>query len=408
MLVASLVRQTLGVKDHRVMSVVGDRTGIVVRLDRRRLRRLPCSVCGTRSPFHDRLRERTWRHVPLWGIPARIVYAPARVRCRACGIKVEKIPWGPSKSPLSLPLVICLATWTRLLAMDVVAALFGVAWSTVASAVRQAVAHGLVRRDTDGVVLLGIDEISRKKGHVYHTQVYDLERRRLLWSGEGRGEETIQAFFEQWGKERCARVVGVCCDMWAPYVDAIKEACPDAILVFDKFHIVRHLLSAVDKVRKEEVRRLKKEHPSLLAGTKYLWLKNPWNLTPKQRQRLGHLERLNLRIHRAWLLKEAFREFWEYRGRGWARRFLKKWFWWATHSRLAPMRDFAWMLRRHEDGLLSYFDLRLDNGAVEAMNNVAKSISHRAHGFRSATWFSTALLHCMGDLPLPAFVHKFS
>jgi transposase len=354
------------------------------------------------------LRERSWRHVPLWGIPTRIFYAPARVRCPACGIKVEKIPWGPSKSPLSLPLVILLATWARLLAMDVVASLFGVGWSTVASAVRQAVAHGLVRRDTEGVFLLGIDEISRKKGHVYHTQVYDLERRRLLWSGEGRSEETLRKFFEEWGKERTARIVGVCCDMWAPYVDVIRRHCPDAILVFDKFHIVRHLLTAVDQVRKEEVMRLRKDNPSLLAGTKYLWLKNPWNLTPKQNQRLGNLETLNLRINRAYLLKEAFREFWEYRGRGWARRFLKKWFWWATHSRLKPMRNFAWMLRRHEQGILSYFDLRIDNGSVEAMNNVAKSISHRAHGFRSATWFSTVMLHCMGDLPMPVFTHRFS
>jgi len=408
MLVASLVRRTLGVTDHRVVSATEEPSGLMVRLDRKRLRRLPCSVCGTRCPVYDRLAERPWRHVPLWGIPAQIVYAPARVRCPTCGVKVEKIPWGPSKSPLSLPLVILLATWARLLAMDVVASLFGVCWSTVAAAVRQAVAHGLAHRDTSTVFLLGIDEISRKKGHVYHTQVYDLERKRLLWSGEGRGADTLRRFFAEWGPERTARIVGICCDMWAPYVDVIKETCPEAILVFDKFHIVRHLLTAVNDVRKDDARRLRRDHPDLLAGTKYVWLKNPWNLTPKQRQRLGFLMKLNGRIQRAYLLKEAFRDFWNYRRRGWARHFLQKWFWWATHSRLEPLRNFAWLLRRHQDDILAYFDLHIDNGAVEAMNNNAKSVSHRAHGFRTAAWFSTVLLHALGHLPLPEFTHRFS
>ena len=408
MLMESLVRRTLGVKDHRVVSARDDLDWIVIRLERRRFRRLPCSICETRSPVYDRLTARDWRHVPLWGIPTWIHYAPARVQCPTCGIRVEKIPWGPSKSPLSWPLVILLAAWARLLALEVVASLFGVSWSTVGSAVKQAVAHGLAHRDTSTVVILGIDEISRKKHHVYHTQVYDLEAKRLLWSGEGRDTKTLKAFFEEWGKERTARIIGICCDMWAPYIDVIKEAAPHAILVFDKFHIVRHLLDAVNDVRKDEARRLRKDNPSLLAGSKYLWLANPWNLSPKKKQRLGFLMTLNGRIQRAYLLKEAFREFWNYRSRRGAASFLKKWFWWATHSRLEPLRNFAWMLRRHEDDILSYFDLPIDNGAVEAMNNNAKSVSHRAHGFRTAGWFSTVLLHTLGQLPMPVFTHRFS
>ncbi|MGC8724926.1 MAG: ISL3 family transposase, partial [Acidobacteriota bacterium] len=383
MLVESLARKTLGVKDHRVMKAVEEGATLVIRLDRRRGRRLPCSVCGARSKVRDRLPERRWQHVPLWGIPVTLAYRPARVRCLRCGVHVEKIPWAEGKSPLTGGLVHVLAVWARLLSWDVVASLFGLSWGSVASAVKAAVHYGLEHRDTSEVCHIGIDEISRRKGHQYMTQVYDLAQKRLLWSGEGRGEETLKRFFDEWGPERTEKIEGICCDMWAPYVKVIRERCPDAVVVFDKFHLVRHLLEAVDTVRKMEARALKAEEPGLLKGTKYLWLKNPWNLSPKQRQRLGFLERLNLRVHRAYLLKELFRELWNYRRKAWAARYLKKWFWWATHSRLKPLRDFAWMLRRHEKGILAYFQLRIDNGAVEAMNNNAKQISHRAHGFRT-------------------------
>jgi len=185
------------------------------------------------------------------------------------------------------------------------------------------------------------------------------------------------------------------------------SCCIDSLLVFDKFHIIQHLLKAVDQVRKDEARELRKSNPELLKRTRYIWLKNPENLTDKQRVRLGHLEKLNLRSNRAYLLKESFREFWSYKRKGWARRFLKKWFWWATHSRLKPMRDFAWILRRHEDGILAYFDERISNGAVEGMNNKAKVVSHRCYGFRTAATYITALYHCLGDLPEPELVHRF-
>ena len=195
--------------------------------------------------------------------------------------------------------------------------------------------------------------------------------------------------------------------MWDPYIKAIKLYCPHALLVFDKFHIVRHLLNAVNKVRKEEADRLKKMDPEILTGTRYIWLKNPWNLTDIQKQRLSYLEKLNLKINRAYLLKEEFRDFWKCSPRSNAQRFLTHWFWKATHSRIVQMREFAWMLREHQEGILAYSELLIDNGSVEAMNNNAKSISHRARGYRSAKTFSTILMHCLGGLEMPNWVHKF-
>jgi transposase len=311
------------------------------------------------------------------------------------------------KSTLSAPLIHILAVFARLLSWEETARLLGVHWNTVRMAVKKAVEYGLTSRDTAMVIAIGVDELSRRKGHVYVTNVYDLYEMRLIWTGEGRGREVLENFFEEWGDERIEQIMCVCCDMWDPYVNAIKEKAPKAVLVFDKFHIVQHLMQAVDQVRREEVQALKKDNPELLKDTRYIWLKNPWNLTPKQKQRLGYLEKLNLRTNRAYLLKEAFRQFWEYDHVGWARSYLKKWFWWATHSRLEPMRDFAWMLRRHEENILSYFEMRVNNGAVEGMNRKAKVVSQKAYGYRTFDTFRLALYHAIGKLPMPETVHKF-
>jgi transposase len=344
----------------------------------------------------------------MWGIPVSVSYAPRRVSCAGCtGIHVEAMPWASGKQRSTRALMVTLATWARVLPWQQVARLFRCSWGTVSTAVEEAVAYGLAHRDMDNVSHIGIDEISRKRGHVYVTNVYDLERKRLLWSGEGRKQETLDAFFDFLGPERTAKLEGICCDMWQPYIDTIKARAPQAVLVFDKFHIVRHLMEAVDKVRRDETREKGKAHRKLMIRTRYLWLKNPWNLTDKQAIRLGELENLNLKINRAYLLKEAFREFWNYRRAGWAKRYLDRWFWWATHSRLPPMRDFAWMLRRHEDDILNYFRLPIDNGTVEGLNNKAKLVIHKAYGFRTAANYIRNLYHCLGHLPMPKTVHTF-
>jgi transposase len=408
MLIKKIIRSTLGIKDHCVIRVTGDTTKLVIELDLIARRKLPCSRCGTRSPVRDRLSERTWRHVPLWNIPVFIRYRSARVKCPRCGIKVEKIPWSNGKSSLSKPLSLAMATWAKRLPMNVVAQIFGVCWNAVYSAVNQVVAYGLSRRSKTGIIALGIDEISRKKGHTYLTQIYDLTRKRLLDSIENRTYESLSSFFESWGRANLNNIKGVCCDMWDPYIKAIKDYLPDAVIVFDKFHLIRQLLNAVNDVRKQEAAILKKTNPELLTGTRYIWLKNPWNLTEKQKQRLSYLEKLNLKINRAYLLKENFRELWACPNGQEAKKFLDHWFWLATHSRIPQIRKFAWMVRNHQNGILAWFDLPIDNGAVEALNNVAKTISHQAKGYRSSKTFSTILMHCMGKLDSPNWVHKFA
>jgi len=405
--VEKLVRKTLSVKDHRVVSVKEIDGSLQIELDMIRRRCLPCSGCGERRKVRDRLPLRVWQHVPLWGIPVTLHYRPRRVCCPTCGVVVEQVPWSQGKSPLTVPLIVMLATWTRLLAVDVVARLFGVHWNTVYAAMKAAVEHGLGHREKGTVLHIGIDEISRRKGHIYHTQVYDLDHKVLLWSGEGRSEETLRRFFEEYGKANLAQVTAVCCDMWEPYTKVIAELLPDALLVFDKFHLIRHLHKAVDEVRRQEAAGHRKKGITLLKGERYLFLKNQENLTDKQQRTLSFLNRFNLDITKAWLLKEEFRLVWLCKTGKQARRFLHDWFRKVRYSRLEPLKKFVKLVKNHIDGILAWFETKISNGIAEALNNTAKAISRRSRGFRTPDAFSTVLMHCMGGLQLPHTVHKF-
>lgn len=407
MLVESLIKETVELQGFRVVTVQKTAGGLEAELAADKRFAPCCGACGTPANYRDTRPVRRFRHVPLWGIEVQLVYPPRRVSCRHCGgIHVEAMPWVSGKRRFTHALMVTLARWARVLTWKQVAALFRCSWSTVEAAVDEAVAYGMAHRDLSTVTHIGIDEISRKRGHVYVTNVYDLNSRQLLWSGEGRARETLEGFFDWFGDERTAQLEGVCCDMWQPYADVVKARAPKAILVFDKFHIVQHLTKAVDQVRRDEIREKGKEHKALMSKTRYIWLKNPWNLTDKQQARLSELEHLNLKINR--VLKESFRQFWSYTYAGWAERYLDNWFWWATHSRLGPMREFAWMLRRHQDDLMNYFRMPIHNGTVEGLNNKAKVISHKAYGFRTAKSYIRNLYHCMAELPLPKTVHTFA
>ena len=196
------------------------------------------------------------QHVPLWGISTSLSYRPRRVNCRSCGgVRIERIPWASGKHRFTRELMVTLATWSRTLPWQQVAKLFGCAWGTVATAVEEAVEYGLAKRDLGELTHVGIDEISRKRGHVYVTNVYDLIAKRLVWSGAGRSADTLMACFDFLGPERISRLQGICCDMWQPYIEVIKERAPEAVMVFDRFHIVRHLMDAVDQVRRDEIQQ---------------------------------------------------------------------------------------------------------------------------------------------------------
>lgn len=163
----------------------------------------------------------------------------------------------------------------------------------------------------------------------------------------------------------------------------------------------------MDRVRKEEYQEKKKKEPNVLKGTKYIWLKNPENLTDKQRTRLGELEKLNLKINRAYLLKESFKKVYEYTSAGCAEKYLEWWCRRAMRSRLEPIKDFVRMLRRYWKNVITYFKESITNAMVEGLNRKAKVITARSYGFKSDKVFSLAMYHGLAGLPIPETIHKF-
>lgn len=403
MLIETFIRKQLGLKAHRVTKVEQTGEQMTISIDRLGTRLLRCGVCRRRCRrVHSIREERQWRDLSMRKATLILRYRPRRIDCPRCGVRVEDFPWAEPWARVTRALGNAVALLARELSWQGTARQYGLNWKTVAGIVRRAVQYGLRKRKRPPVHVIGIDEVSRRKGQVYLTVVYDLERRVLLWVGDDRTEEAVKPFFTKaMGRRRCATLRVVCVDMWAAYANLVEEYARNAQILFDRFHIVKHLNEAVDEVRRSEMRRLVGKEKAEFKSTRWLLLKNPWNLTTDQQERLSTLVRLNLPIVRAWYLKEAFQLFWDYRQRARARAHLEKWMNSAMRSRLEPLKRFVRMLRSHLAGILAWTNIRLSNGALEGMNNKIKSISHRSFGFRSAKNFIAAIYHCCARLPLP-------
>ena len=399
----TFIRKQLRLKAHTVTKVEETETGLRVDIDRLGQRLLRCGVCRQRCRAVQSVRPaREWRDLSMRKMALTLRYRPRRVDCPRCGVRVEVVPWAEPWARVTTALANAVSVLARELSWQGTARQYGLNWKSVATIVKRAVQYGRRHRKRPPVHLIGIDEVSRRKGQVYLTVVYDLERRVLLWVGDDRTEDAVRKFFtEELGPRRCATLQVVCMDMWAAYATLVRAHARQAQILFDRFHIVKHLHEAVEDVRRSEMRRLSAKAKGPFKRSRWLLLKNPWNLTADQKERLSTLVRWNVPIVRAYYLKESFQLFWEYRQPARAEAHLQKWMHAAMRSRLDPFKRFVRMLRSHLDGIRPWTRLRLSNGAVEGMNNKIKSISHRSFGFRSATHFIAAIYHCCARLPLP-------
>ncbi len=403
MLLQTFIRKQLRLKAHTVTAIEESDAEMVVRIERLGSRRLRCSRCGrTCRRVHSRAaKPRSWRDLPLRKTRLVLRYRPRRVHCERCGVRAEALPWAEPWARVSSALAASVAALTKHLSWREAAHHFDLNWKSVAAIVGRAVAYGLARRRRKPLHRIGVDEVSRRKGHRYLTVVYDLERRTLLWVGEDRTEQTLRKFFSQLGRRRCRTIQVVLMDMWAPYAKAVRENAPRAQVLFDRFHLVQHLNRAVDEVRRAQLRRLSRKEKVRFKRTRYLLLKNPWNLTSDQKERLSTLVSWNTPITRAYYLKESLQLFFDYKQPKRAREHLERWMHSAMRSRLEPFKRLVKMLRSHLDGVLAWTRLRLSNGAVEGMNNKIKLVSHRAFGFRTVEHYVAAIYHCCARLPLP-------
>lgn len=395
------------------LSDVGGKPSLIADVTARSNGITYCSICGCRAPLYDHLDYRLFSFVPLWNIPVYLRYRMRRVNCPVHGVRVEQIPWADGKSHITKPFQLFLAQWARKLSWKETAEAFNATWDDVYRSIKTIVEYGMAHRNLDGITAIGVDEIQYKHGHKYLTLVYQIDAgmRRLLYVGRDRKAKTLLRFFRAFGKERTARIKFVCSDMWKPYLKVIKKKCINALHILDRFHIVQHLNRCVDKVRAMEVKERKQEgyDEEVLKNTKFCFLKNEENLTDKQNLKLKDVLKHDLKSVRAYLLKESFRLFWDYKSPYWAEWYLNKWCERAMLSRLEPIKEFVKMLRKHQPLLMNWFKAKkaYSSGAVEGLNRKINLVTRRSYGFRSYEVLKIALYHTMGELPEPKSTHRF-
>ena len=271
-------------------------------------------------------------------------------------------------------------------------------WRAIKELDKQYMREQLRRIGTPGPKAIGIDEISIRKGHTYRIVVSDLIRRRPIWfGGEDRSEASMAQFYDWLGDKKSRGVRLAVMDMWKPFRNATLARAPQAAILFDKFHIMRHLGEALDKVRKSEYARLSGKDRRYIKGQKYTLLSRHENLTLEGRRSLKTLLAANKRLNTAYLLKESFGQLWDYEREGWARRFFENWRASLKWQRLEPYEKFAKMIDRHWDGIAAYCkpENKVSLGFVEGLNNKIRAIQRRAYGLRDQEYLRLKILTCM-------------
>ena len=388
---------------------------IEVRLEAHSRIRGKCSACRQPAPGYDRLPERRWLFVPLWGIQTYFLYAPRRVQCPEHGVVVEHIPWSQGKRPITTAMMGFLARWARELSWRQTARAFQTSWEAVYGSVEWFVSWGLEHRHLKGVQAIGVDEIHWGRGQRadnFLTVIYQIDThcRRLLWLGRRRTKATLRRGLAALGVPVVTALRYVCTDMWKPYLEVIAAKLPQALNVLDRFHIVGHLNEAVDKVRRGEQARLQgRPLAQRLKGMRWQLLRRGSRVRGHARSKLKALLASKLATARAWNLKESYDYLWHYRSPIWVRAFLDYWCTRAMRSRLEPMKKVARTLRAHEALILNWFEAKgeLSSGAVEGLNNKIRVVTRRSYGFRTYAAMELALYHTLGRLPEPELTHRF-
>jgi transposase len=271
-------------------------------------------------------------------------------------------------------------------------------WHTVKELEKQYMREQLRRAGSATPRVIGIDEISIRKGHTYRIVVSDLEKHVPIWfGGKDRSEESMDEFFMNLGAQSCAKVRLAVMDMWKAFRNSTQRHAPQAAILFDKFHVIRHLGEALDKVRKSEYARLTGKNRNFIKGQKYTLLSHRANLDTTGRKALKDLLAANKRLNTAYLLKESFGQLWEYRSEAWARRFFENWRNALKWQRLKPFEEFARMIEKHWDGIAAYCSPtnKVALGFVEGLNNKIRVIQRRAYGLRDEEYLRLKILTTM-------------
>ncbi len=409
MRVTKLARVLIGIASLFVTGVYLEEVCVVLSV--KPSWRLPrCSGCGRICPGYDHSHEPVrWVHLGIGAMRFILEYAPRRVECPDCGVRVEMVPWAGPGSRFTRPFEEMTSYLAQITNKTEVARMMGISWRTVGNIVERVVAERLDPKRLDGLRRIGVDEFSYRKRHRYITTVVDHDRHRIVWAAEGKSSETLNAFFDELGEARAKQIEIVTIDMSAAFIKSIEAKAPGARIVYDLFHVLKLASEAVDEVRRAKVRRLKDlddpEEAAAVKKSRYALLKNPWDLSAKEWDKLAAIQKHNAPLYRAYLLKEALADIFREPSKATAEAELDRWLAWASRSKLKPFVKAARTVRKYKDGILAYVETKLTNGRTEGFNNKLRMIARRAFGFHGAGALIGMLFLCCGGVavapPLP-------
>ena len=338
--------------------------------------------------------EKTWRHMDFFQHQSYLTARVPRVECPDCGVHlINNIPWARRDSGFTLLFEAMIMTLVKSMPVKTLAAFIGEHDTRIWRILHHYVDKGREQADHSKVRHVGVDETSSKRGHNYVSLFVDLEKAQILFATDGKDHSTVKRFQEDLiaHKGDPKLISEFCSDMSPSFIKGVTDYFPEAHLTFDKFHIMKIINEAVDEVRRQE----QKERPEL-AKTRYIWLKNKDNLTSLQIATLEKLQvkKLNLKTSRAYHIRLNFQDFFQ-QPVEMAESFLNKWYFWATHSRLEPIKQAAYTIKRHWDGVLRWFHSKVSNGMLEGFNSLVQSAKARARGYRTNRNF-IAMIYLIG------------
>lgn len=360
----------------------------------------PCPECGIYCSVYDHTKERELRHLNVFQMETYIHVRFPRVECKQHGVRqiVSDLVEGSSTMTfafeshvLDLAQECSIEGITRLVG--------GCSWHACWRAFERAVERGRSRKARKIPERLSVDEKSFAKGHKYETIVVDSVRSSVEFVCDDREQESLEAYYKQFESDDLGKVKSITMDMWDPYIAATKVYIPEAAkkIVFDRFHVMKHVNNAVDKVRKEEHKDLQAAHDDSLKGTKHLWLWAHERIPAFRLEEFTRLRSQDLKTGHAWAIKENIRQLWNYVYEKCMRQYFAKWYWWATHSRLEPMIGAAKTLKVHLDNIVTYAHHHVTNAICESLNSKIEKVKRMACGYRNREHYRIAIyFHCGG------------
>ena len=393
------ITELFGIQGWKIKDFVMTDEGLVFDIERDRSKGYRCSGCGGVYMFaYDEYLERIVRDFQVWGKKSYLRFLEARVDCPKCGIKVERHEWLEPYQRMTTRYEKYLASLCDFMPVADVSELEDVNKDTLYRLDKKWLEwRKSLSPDEGNVRYLGIDEISLRKGFKYASVFYDLERSMVIGLVKGHKQRNVSSFLRRWGKEKCANVEAVCCDLWAAFHNSVRLHLKNATLVFDKFHIFKYLSDAIDGVRRTEQNKAEAQGRDFIKGVRWILLKK--DLDRKQSSTLKEVMELNEPIAKAMILKDDFDRFYQSETPEQAVEVLTDWCRKCQESGLIHFKKLAKRLNRWKDGIISFFKYRITNAVSEGINNKIKVIKRRSYGFHDMDYFFNKILQATGRIP---------